>query len=207
MSTDKKPITIKKYANRRLYDTGTSAYVTLEDLGQMVKNGQDFQVFDAKSGEDITRSVLTQIIFEQESKGGQALLPVTFLRQLIRFYGDSMQTLVPSYLEFTLDRFASEQQKFRQQWTDALGDGPIAGPTRHIFEGLEEQTRKNMTLFRQALSMFSPFGALGVAPEPRHGIKDGGGRDEDAASRTDIDALKNQIADLQRKIEAIAAKG
>lgn len=202
MATDKKPITIKKYANRRLYDTGTSAYVTLEDLGQMVKNGQDFQVYDAKSGEDITRSVLTQIIFEQEGKGGQSLLPVTFLRQLIRFYGDSMQTLVPSYLEFTLDRFASEQQKFRQQWTDALGNGPIAGQTRHIFEGLEEQTRKNMTLFRQALSMFSPFGALGVAPDAKPSA-----REDDTAHRTDIDALKKQIADLQQKIEAIASKG
>ena len=111
MANSKQPITIKKYANRRLYNTGTSAYVTLEDLAGMVKKGEDFVVFDAKSGEDITRSVLTQIIFEQEGKGGQSLLPIAFLRQLIRFYGDSMQMLVPSYLEFSIDKLTSEQQQ------------------------------------------------------------------------------------------------
>ena len=204
MSADsKQPVTIKKYANRRLYDTGTSAYVTLDDLAHMVKNGQDFQVFDAKSGDDITRSVLTQIIFEQESKGTQALLPVTFLRQLIRLYGDSMQQLVPSYLEFTLDRFASEQQKFRQQFTNALGDNPIAAPTRHIFENLEEQTRKNMALFQQALSMFTPFGALGL------GSSSDASKPEaktDDTQRADIDGLKREIADLQQKIESIAKR-
>src|SRR6478672_6806854 len=103
------PVTIKKYANRRLYNTGTSTYVTLEDLATMVRNGEDFAVFDAKSGEEITRSVLTQIIFEQENKEGQNLLPVTFLRQLIRFYGDSLQSLVPSYLEVSIDSLAKEQ--------------------------------------------------------------------------------------------------
>src|SRR6204780_187255 len=111
MANDKQPITIKKYANRRLYNTGTSAYVTLEDLADMVKKGEDFVVYDAKTGEEITRSVLTQIIFEQEGKNGQALMPIAFLRQLIRFYGDSMQMLVPSYLEFTIDKLTSDQQK------------------------------------------------------------------------------------------------
>ncbi len=203
MSTDKQPITIKKYANRRLYDTGTSAYVTLEDLGQMVKNGQDFQVFDARTSEDITRSVLAQIIFEQEGKGGQALLPVTFLRQLIRFYGDSLQTLVPSYLEFTLDKFANEQSKMRQQWTDALGDGPLAGPTRHMFENLEDQTRKNVAMFRQALEMFSPFGTMGVSGDkPRAETHE----PDSGAARTDMDDLRQQVADLQKQIEKIAAK-
>jgi polyhydroxyalkanoate synthesis repressor PhaR len=110
MTTEKKPTIIKKYANRRLYDTGTSTYVTLEDLAAMVKKGEDFVVCDAKSGEDITRPVLTQIIFEQEGKDGQSLLPIAFLRQLIRFYGDSMQMLVPSYLEFTIDKLTKEQQ-------------------------------------------------------------------------------------------------
>jgi polyhydroxyalkanoate synthesis repressor PhaR len=198
--SEKQPVTIKKYANRRLYDTGTSAYVTLEDLGQMVKSGQDFQVFDAKTGEEITRSVLAQIIFEQEGKDGQAMLPVTFLRQLIRFYGDSIQALVPSYLEFTLDRFSREQAKFRQQWTDALGDGPLAGQTRHMLENLEDQTRKNMALFRQALEIFSPFGTMGVVPEKP--------RLEPAAddARADLDDLKRQVADLQKRIETIAAK-
>ena len=111
MAKTEGPVTIKKYANRRLYNTGTSTYVTLEDLATMVKNGEDFAVFDAKTGEDITRSVLTQIIFEQENKeGGQNLLPINFLRQLIRFYGDSMQKLVPSYLEVSLESFTREQE-------------------------------------------------------------------------------------------------
>ncbi len=121
MANDKQPTTIKKYANRRLYNTGTSAYVTLEDLAEMVKRGEDFVVYDAKTGEEITRSVLTQIIFEQEGKNGQSLLPIAFLRQLIRFYGDSIQMLVPSYLEFTIDKLTSDQHKFREQFGTALG--------------------------------------------------------------------------------------
>src|SRR6516164_6429599 len=108
------PVTIKKYANRRLYNTGTSTYVTLEDLAAMVKAGEDFIVHDAKTGEDITRQVLAQIIFEQENKEGQSLLPIAFLRQLIRFYGDSMQMLVPRYLEVSIDSLTREQEKFRQ---------------------------------------------------------------------------------------------
>ena len=123
MTSDKPPTIIKKYANRRLYNTGTSAYVTLEDLACMVKRGEDFVVFDAKSGEDITRSVLAQIIFEQEGKSGQSLLPITFLRQLIRFYGDSMGMLVPSFLEFSLDKLAKEKVGF----SDAFGKGPLGG--------------------------------------------------------------------------------
>ena len=117
------PITIKKYANRRLYNTGTSTYVTLEDLAAMVKTGEDFVVYDAKSGDDITRSVLTQIIFEQENKEGQNLLPIAFLRQLIRFYGDSMQMLVPRYLEVSIESLTREQEKFRQQMAQAFGVG------------------------------------------------------------------------------------
>src|SRR5205085_7403796 len=116
------PITIKKYANRRLYNTSTSTYVTLEDLATMVKSGEDFVVYDAKSNEDITRSVLAQIIFEQENKEGQNLLPINFLRQLIRFYGDSMQTLVPRYLEISLETLTREQEKFRQQMAHAFGN-------------------------------------------------------------------------------------
>src|SRR5438874_7062203 len=127
------PVIIKKYANRRLYNTGTSTYVTLEDLAGMVKAGEDFVVYDAKTNEEITRSVLTQIIFEQENKEGtQNLLPVTFLRQLIRFYGDSLQTLVPRYLEFSMDNLAQEQQKLREQMTQAFG--PAAA-----FQAMEEQ--------------------------------------------------------------------
>src|ERR671913_1377726 len=160
MATDKQPTVIKKYANRRLYHTGTSTYVTLEDLAKMVREGEDFLVYDAKSGEDITRSVLTQIIFEQENKEGQNLLPVTVLRQLIRFYGDSMQALVPSYLEFSMNNLSQEQQKLRDQMAQAFGSG--------AFQAMEEQVRKNMGFFSEAMRMFSPFpnGGPGV-PETK----------------------------------------
>src|SRR5215471_4461941 len=149
MAKSEEPVVIKKYANRRLYNTGTSTYVTLEDLAGMVKNGEDFIVYDAKTGEDITRSVLTQIIFEQENKGGQNLLPITFLRQLIRFYGDSMQMVVPRYLEVSIQSFAREQEKFRQQMSQAFGAGPFAP--------LEDQVRRNMEMFERAFAMFVPF--------------------------------------------------
>src|SRR5215831_17640845 len=165
MSKTAEPITIKKYANRRLYNTGTSTYVTLEDLAAMVKTGEDFVVYDAKTGEDITRSVLTQIIFEQENKEGQNLLPINFLRQLIRFYGDSMQKLVPSYLDMSLESFTREQEKFRQQITQAFGATPF-GPM------VEEQVRRNMEMFKQAFSMFTPFGrGEGNAGAPAEGEK------------------------------------
>src|SRR5258708_8064042 len=150
LSKAAEPVTIKKYANRRLYNTGTSTYVTLEDLARMVKAGQDFVVFDAKTGEDITRSVLAQIIFEQENKEGQNLLPIKFLRQLIRFYGDSMQMLVPRYLEVSIESLTREQEKFRQQMAQAFGGTP--------FGALEEQARRNMEMFERAFAMFAPFG-------------------------------------------------
>src|SRR6201997_5839697 len=159
------PITIKKYANRRLYNTGTSTYVTLEDLAALVKNGEDFVVYDAKTGEDITRSVLTQIIFEQENKEGQNLLPITFLRKLIRFYGDSMQMLVPRYLEVSIESLTREQEKFRQQMEQAFGVSP--------FGALEDQVRRNMDMFERAFAMFTPFArregqaaGAGFMPEP-----------------------------------------
>src|ERR1700716_1186301 len=149
MAKSDQPITIKKYANRRLYNTGTSTYVTLEDLASMVKAGEDFLVHDAKTGEDITRQVLAQIIFEQENKEGQSLLPIAFVRQLIRFYGDSMQMLVPRYLEVSIDSLTREQEKFRQQMAQAFGVGTF-GP-------LEEQVRRNMEMFERAFAMFAPF--------------------------------------------------
>src|ERR1700752_537969 len=149
MSKTAEPVTIKKYANRRLYNTGTSTYVTLEDLAAMVKTGEDFVVYDAKTGEDITRSVLTQIIFEQENKEGQNLLPIAFLRQLIRFYGDSMQMLVPRYLEVSIESLTREQEKFRQQMAQAFGVSP--------FGALEDQVRRNMEMFERAFAMFTPF--------------------------------------------------
>src|SRR6266446_3417301 len=150
MAKSEGPITIKKYANRRLYNTGTSTYVTLEDLATLVKAGEDFVVFDAKSNEDITRSVLAQIIFEQENKEGQNLLPINFLRQLIRFYGDSMQMLVPRFLEASIDSLTREQEKVRPQMTDCFGGGP--------FGALEEQVRRNMEMFRRTCSSSAPNG-------------------------------------------------
>src|ERR1700754_839338 len=149
MAKPEEPITIKKYANRRLYNTGTSTYVTLEDLASMVKTGDDFVVYDAKTSEDITRSVLTQIIFEQENKQGQNLLPITFLRQLIRFYGDSMQMLVPRYLEVSIESLTREQEKFRNQMSQAFGGSP--------FGALEDQVRRNMEMFERPFAMVAPF--------------------------------------------------
>jgi polyhydroxyalkanoate synthesis repressor PhaR len=171
--TTKEPTTIKKYANRRLYHTGTSSYVTLEDLALMVRQGEDFVVVDAKSGEDITRTVLTQIIFEQESKG-QNLLPSPFLRQLIQFYGDNMQSLVPNYLEFSLDRFMAEQQKLREQF--AKGFAPGTFPTgnfpanpfgTNMIGAMQEQAQANMALFQEAMKAFAAFGSLPVAGDPK----------------------------------------
>jgi len=206
MGNEKQPITIKKYANRRLYNTGTSAYVTLEDLAEMVKKGEDFVVFDAKSGEEITRSVLTQIIFEQESKGGQSLLPITFLRQLIRFYGDSIQRLVPSYLEFSIDRLTSDQEKFRDQFAEGLNALPAGNTTNPFFGPLEEQTRKNMAMFTQALSMFTPFGVPGsVAPQqPVPAMRTEPASPAD--TKNDIEEMKRQLSEMQKRIEGIIQK-
>lgn len=192
MTKENKPIAIKKYANRRLYHTGTSTYVTLDDLAGMVKRGEEFVVTDAKSGEDITRSVLTQIIFEQESKNGQNLLPVNFLRQLIGFYGDSMQSLVPSYLEHSIRSFSDNQQKLRDQFTGSFG-GSMLGV-------MEEQAQKNMVMFREALSLFTPF-ALNPDTE----------RKADAATEEkrpveDIDGLKRELAEMQKRLDKLAGR-
>jgi polyhydroxyalkanoate synthesis repressor PhaR len=198
MTNEKQPVTIKKYANRRLYNTGASAYVTLEDLAEMVKIGEDFVVFDAKSGDDITRSVLAQIIFEQEGKTGQNLLPIRFLRQLIRFYGDSMQMLVPSYLEFSIERLTTDSQKFREQFEAAMSANPLAGPlanpTRQMFQTMEEQARKNMSMFREALDMFAPFGV--PAPE---GVKPATAGDE-------LNEMRAQLAEMQKRIDGLVKK-
>jgi polyhydroxyalkanoate synthesis repressor PhaR len=190
MAKSADPITIKKYANRRLYNTGTSTYVTLEDLAAMVKKGEDFVVYDAKTSEDITRSVLTQIIFEQENKeGGQNLLPITFLRQLIRFYGDSMQMLVPRYLEVSIDSLTREQEKFRTQMAQAFGSGPFAP--------LEEQVRRNMEMFERAFTMFAPFGRReGEAPEP----------EKPPSSAREIDDLKRQMEEMRRQLDKLGDK-
>ena len=182
MAKNSEPITIKKYANRRLYNTGTSTYVTLEDLAVMVKEGEDFVVFDAKSGDDITRSVLTQIIFEQENKG-QNLLPIAFLRQVIRFYGDSMQMLLPRYLEVSIDTFTKEQEKYREQMSKSFGVGG--------FNILEDQVRRNMEMFERAFAMFLPFAQRESAGET-------------PGNEQDIDELKRQVAEMHKRLERLS---
>ena len=198
MAKTDEPTVIKKYANRRLYNTGTSTYVTLEDLAEMVKAEEDFVVFDAKSGEEITRSVLTQIIFEQENKG-QNLLPISFLRQLIGFYGGSMQNVVPSFLEYSLQSFVREQEKFRNQMASSFGVSP--------FDSLDEQVRRNTQMFEQAMRMFMPFGAAGdeaqqdpakpASSEPKTG----------GESNAELDAMKRQMAEMQKTLNALAGFG
>ncbi|MDP2620886.1 MAG: polyhydroxyalkanoate synthesis repressor PhaR [Hyphomicrobiales bacterium] len=191
------PVVIKKYANRRLYNTDSSTYVTLDDLAEMVKSGRDFVVYDAKSGADITRSVLAQIIFEQEGKGPH-LLPIRFLRQLIRFYDDNMQKLVPSYLEFSLESLAKEQEKFQRQMAKAWG---VPG-----FDALQEQVQRNLAVFEKALGVFYPFTAekpgadtAGAAPKAERGKAEASGENE-------IEALKRQLGDMQSKLETLSRK-
>ena len=192
MAKSTEPVTIKKYANRRLYNTGTSTYVTLEDLASMVKKGEDFVVYDAKTGEDITRSVLTQIIFEQENKeGAQNLLPIAFLRQLIRFYGDSMQMLVPRFLEQSMSSLTKEQGKFREQMAQAFGVGGF-GP-------LEEQVRRNMEMFEKTFAMFAPF-ARGTQPRSTPSDKPQGG------NNTEMEDLKRQLDEMQKRIDKLGGK-
>lgn len=157
---------VKKYANRRLYDTGRSSYVTLDDLCEMVKEGHDFIVVDAKSGEDITRSVLTQIIVDQESKG-ENLLPTNFLRNLISFYGDSVQGAVPNYLESTLEVFVKNQENLREQMNKSMEsmrtmEGMFPGAAN-----LEELNKQNMAMFEKAMNMFTPFTPPGTKPEEK----------------------------------------
>jgi polyhydroxyalkanoate synthesis repressor PhaR len=196
-SDKKEPVVIKKYANRRLYNTETSTYVTLDDLAAMVKSERDFVVFDAKTGDDLTHSVLTQIIVEQESRmGTQTLLPIPFLRQLIRFYGDSIERLVPSYLQISLDTLTKEQERFRKTFAGAFTP---AG----AFEAYQEQARKNLAMFEQAMAMFSPFKGAGL-PGP---LKPEAEASKDAAKggKTDeLAELKSQLAEMQAKVEKLS---
>ena len=188
-------VVIKKYANRRLYNTSTSTYVTLDDLSAMVKSGTDFLVYDAKTGEDITRSVLTQIIFEEENKGTN-LLPINFLRQLIRFYGDSMQAFVPGYLEFSLENLGKEQEKFRAQLMDVWGGDAI--------KAMQDHAQRNMAMFGDAMKVFNPFaavmgGAVPGAPAPGKPAQPGAGN----GAKEDLQALKDQLAAMQQKLDTL----
>ncbi|MDR3508628.1 MAG: polyhydroxyalkanoate synthesis repressor PhaR [Caulobacteraceae bacterium] len=188
-------VVIKKYANRRLYNTRSSAYVTLEHLSEMVKEGVDFVVYDAKTNEDITRSVLTQIIFDEESRG-QNLLPIQFLRQLIRFYGDSMQAFVPSFLEMSLDGFTRQQDHMRGQVAGSLGATPGIG-------FLEDQVRQNLVMFERAMKMFTPFAfTRPEEPPPTPEVKPA----EPATPDTSLDDLKQRIEEMQQQIAKLAAK-
>ncbi|MBC7951436.1 MAG: polyhydroxyalkanoate synthesis repressor PhaR [Rhodospirillaceae bacterium] len=184
------PITIKKYANRRLYNTATSSYVTLDHLAQMVKDGADFVVYDAKTGDDITRSVLTQIIVEEEGKGGQNLLPISFLRQIIGFYGDSLGGLVPRYLEYSMSSFSRNETQMRTYMQNAL-DGLFP------FNPFEEMGKQNMAFFESAMKMFSPFYPHGA---------DGAVRPGDPQTEPRLEDLQAKINVLQRQIEDISKK-
>ncbi len=183
------PIVIKKYANRRLYNTAKSSYVTLDDLAGMVREGQDFVVKDAKSGDDITRSVLAQIIFEEESKG-QNLLPVKFLRQLIGLYGDSLEGFVPGYLEASMDSFTQNQEKMRGQISSMIGTNPMIA-------NMESLARGNMDWMENAVKMFSPF----VANTPQTQSE------PESTKNQELSALKQQLAEMQAQISKLADKG
>jgi len=202
------PVVIKKYANRRLYNTATSAYVTLDHLSQMVKDKTDFVVYDAKTGEDITRPVLTQIIVEEESKGGQTLLPIPFLRQLISFYGDSLQGVVPQYLEMSMTQFARNQEQMRKYLQNAFGFNP--------FQQFESMGKQNMAMFENAMRMFNPFGkgqpGAGGTPasqangqEPPSATK---GPETPAAASNEaaIDDLKRKLDELQGQLAELSKK-
>ncbi|RDJ22052.1 polyhydroxyalkanoate synthesis repressor PhaR [Bosea caraganae] len=196
MASEKEPTVIKKYANRRLYHTGTSSYVTLEDLAGLVRGGEDFVVYDAKTGEDITRSVLAQIIFDEESKDGQNLLPITFLRQLIRFYGDSMQALVPRYLEFSMDNLTKDQGQFREQMGKAFPGGAFGGGA---LDAIQAQTRANMAIFTEAFRLFNPFAAAAAAK-----AKAESEAAPAAAKGDELGDLKRELSEMRDRLDKLA---
>jgi polyhydroxyalkanoate synthesis repressor PhaR len=174
------PIIIKKYANRRLYNTRSSSYITLDDLSRMTREGIDFQVLDAKTGNDITHQILTQIIMEEESHGEQ-MLPISFLRQLISMYGNSMQALMPHYLEATMDNFRANQRKLQESWSASMGP-----------EALAKMAETNMAMFKAAASAFMPGGANSVVPPPPA-----------PPASDDLDALRAQMAAMQKKLDEL----
>ena len=204
-SVEGDPVVIKKYANRRLYNTASSSYVTLDHLAEMVRDGVDFVVYDAKTNEDLTRSVLTQIIFDEENSGGQNLLPLQFLRQLIRFYGDSMQALLPSYLEASLEGFARQRERLHKDFGGAFGGV-------EVMERFQEQVRQNLQLFDRAMKMFSPFayakpegedaGAAPTAPAAAAPAAPAPGPGSDEA----LAALKSQVEEMQKQIQKLVSK-
>ena len=188
--TKTEPVIIKKYANRRLYNTQTSSYVTLDHLASMVKDGTEFEVQDARTGEDITRSVLTQIIFEEEAKG-QNLLPIKFLRQLIRFYGDSLQAFVPGYLDMSMESFTKNQGAMRDRIAEAMGGGN---------QMIENLTRQNLAMFERAMQMFSPFG--GVPSQARKPEQPA----EEKSAPSDVESLKREMEAMRRQLSELSQR-
>ncbi len=191
----KDPVVIKKYANRRLYNTQTSSYVTLDHLAQMVKEGVEFEVHDARTGEDITRSVLTQIIFEEEAKG-QNLLPIRFLRQLIRFYGDSLQAFLPGYLDLSMESFAKNQEAMKTRIAEAFGGGGTA---------LESLTRQNLAMFERAMQMFSPF-APRSRTQAEEDAKVNGAAEAKAKASDEINELKSEIEAMRKQLAELSER-
>ena len=195
------PVVIKKYANRRLYNTETSSYITLDNLADMIRAGRDFVVYDAKSTEDITRGVLTQIIVEEESKGA-SMLPTAFLRQLIGFYGDSLQGVVPRYLEQAMSNFALQHKQMRQVMQQTFSP--------FMPMGVEEMSRQNMVLMERAMSMFNPFhrpgepGARQPAPAADTAAAPAGGAQQPASA--DVDALRHEIDNLRAQLAIARAE-
>ena len=183
-------VVIKKYANRRLYNTSTSAYVTLEDLATMVREGVDFVVYDAKTNDDLTRQVLTQIIFEEESRG-EALLPVQFLRQLIGFYGGQMQSVLPSYLELSLDNFVRQQEQFRSQFSRAFGATPGVGM-------FDEQVKQNIAMFERAMKMFTPM-AFTPRAEPEKSAEAA-----PPAGDAALNEMRRQMEEMRAQLDRLA---
>ena len=198
------PVVIKKYANRRLYNTASSSYVTLDHLAEMVRQGVDFVVYDAKTNEDLTRSVLTQIIFDEESHGSQNLLPLQFLRQLIRFYGDSMQALLPSYLEMSLDGFAKQRERMQKDFATAFGGGDA-------MERFQDQVRQNLQLFDRAMKMFTPYAyvrpdAPEEAAQPAAAAAQPAPTAPSNGSDESLAEMKAQIEAMQKQLEKLIAK-
>jgi polyhydroxyalkanoate synthesis repressor PhaR len=190
-----KTITIKKYANRRLYNTETSSYVTLDNLSEMVKEGKEFTVHDAKTGEDITRQVLTHIIVEEESKG-QNLLPISFLRHLISFYGDSLQAVVPNYLEHSMGSFARNQEQMRDYLDSTFGG-------LNPFGQIEEISKQNMAMFENAMKMFTPFYGQNGLDLP---TDNAGPQKPIAKEDEEIDDLRSQMLEMQKKLDSLSGK-
>jgi len=187
-ATEDDVVIIKKYANRRLYNTRSSSYITLDHLAKMTREGVEFKVVDAKSGADITHSILTQIIMEEEASGGEQILPVNFLRQLIAMYGNSMQSLLPHYLEASMENFRDNQLKLRKAFEESLGNNPLAAIAQ-----------RNMEMFKAAAAAFMPGAEMAAAA----GQKAAEVKPEEGKSDDDLTRLKAQMAEMQRKLDQL----